>query len=54
MGANSDPHAVVDSYGRLRQVNGLRVIDASIFPEAISNPTNLTTLMLAERLAATI
>ena len=54
MGGESDPHAVVDAYGRVRQVTGLRVVDASIFPEAISTPTNLTTLMVAERIAASI
>ena len=54
MGGDSDPHAVVDAYGKVRQVHGLRVVDASIFPEAISVPTNLTTLMVAERIAASI
>ena len=54
MGGESDPHAVVDAYGRVRQLSGLRVVDASIFPEAISVPTNLTTLMVAERIAASI
>lgn len=36
---------------RVRGLAGLRVIDASIFPEPISVPTNLTTIMLTERLA---
>ena len=52
MGGNADPNAVVDAFGRVRGVHGLRVVDAAIFPEAISTPTNLTTLMLAERIAA--
>ena len=52
MGAASDPHAVVDAFGCVHKVRGLRVVDASIFPEAISTPTNLTTIMLVERIAA--
>ncbi len=52
MGGDDDPAAVVDGVGRVRGVKGLRVADASIFPEAISTPTNLTTLMVAERIAA--
>jgi choline dehydrogenase len=52
MGGDDDPAAVVDGVGRVRGVRGLRVADASIFPEAISTPTNLTTLMVAERIAA--
>ncbi|MGH8532718.1 MAG: GMC oxidoreductase, partial [Gammaproteobacteria bacterium] len=43
---------VVDSAGQVRHVQGLRVIDASIFPEIPSTPTNLTTIMLAEHIAA--
>ena len=52
MGGEGDPHAVVDSKGAVRGIEGLRVVDASIFPEIISSPTNLTTLMLAEHIAA--
>lgn len=50
MGEN-DPAAVVDTDGRVHGLTGLRVADASIFPEAISPPTNLTVLMVAERIA---
>ena len=52
MGGEGDPRAVVDSQGRVRGVRGLRVVDSFIFPEIISTPTNLTTLMLAESIAA--
>ena len=52
MGGEGDPQAVVDSKGAVRGVERLRVVDASIFPEIISSPTNLTTLMLAEHIAA--
>ena len=54
MGGEDDATAVVDSVGRVRGVQGLRVVDASVFPEIPSAPTNLTTIMLAERIAASI
>jgi choline dehydrogenase len=50
MGGDSDRGAVVDAAGRVRLVHGLMVVDASIFPEIPSTPTNLTTIMLAEHL----
>lgn len=52
MGADNDPAAVVDAWGEVRGIEGLRVVDASILPELPSVPTNLTTIMLAERIAA--
>jgi choline dehydrogenase len=54
MGGARDADAVVDPEGRLRNVEGARVIDASIFPDIPSTPTNLTTIMVAERIAANI
>ena len=51
MGGTGDSAAVVDRTGRVRGVQGLRVVDASIFPEPLSAPINLTTLMVAERIA---
>jgi choline dehydrogenase len=51
MGGDRDANAVVDGMGRVRGVERLRVIDASIFPEIPSTPINLTVIMLAERLA---
>ncbi|RQZ17111.1 FAD-binding protein [Burkholderia sp. Bp9031] len=54
MGAESDSSAVVDPWGRVRGVDALRVVDASIMPEIPSAPTNVTTIMLAERIAATM
>jgi choline dehydrogenase len=50
MGGPADPWAVVDSRGAVRGVHGLRVVDASIIPQAPSTVTNLTTIMLAERI----
>jgi choline dehydrogenase len=51
MGHEHDPQAVVDSQGAVFGLDGLRVIDASIFPEPISAATNLTVIMAAEHLA---
>ena len=50
MGGPGDPWAVVDSLGRVLGVDHLRVVDASIIPEVPSSTTNLTTIMLAERI----
>jgi len=51
MGAGDDPHVVVDLEGRVRGVEGLRVVDASIMPEVPRANTHLTVVMLAEHLA---
>jgi choline dehydrogenase len=49
MGAASDPLAVLDGRLRVRGVEGLRVIDASVMPTITSGNTNSPTLMIAER-----
>jgi choline dehydrogenase len=49
MGGPNDPWGVVDSVGAVKGVTGLRVVDASIMPEIPSTVTNLTTIMIAER-----
>jgi choline dehydrogenase len=49
MGAASDAMAVVDHRLRVRGVDGLRVIDASVMPTITSGNTNSPTLMIAER-----
>jgi choline dehydrogenase len=51
MGPDNDPHAVVDQHGRVRGVRQLRVADASIMPNIVSAPTNLTCIMIGERIA---
>lgn len=51
MGSPSDLDAVVDSRCRVRGVDGLRVIDASIMPTIVSANTSLTVQMIAERAA---
>jgi len=48
-----DPHtAVVDGRLRVHGVQGLRVIDASVFPTVTSGNTNAPTVMVAEKGAA--
>jgi len=51
MGAESDPAAVVDSRGAVRGIAGLHVVDASIMPDIVSAPTNVTTIMMAEAIS---
>jgi choline dehydrogenase len=45
----SDPEAVVDSQLRVRGLQGLRVIDASIMPTITTGNTNAPTVMIGER-----
>ena len=51
MGAADDRDAVTDPAGRVRGVDGLRVIDASIMPTIPRGNTNIPTIMVAEKLA---
>jgi 5-(hydroxymethyl)furfural/furfural oxidase len=54
MGRAEDPMAVVDSEGRVKGMQGLRVVDASIFPVVPCANTNFPVLMSAEKIAATM
>lgn len=51
MGASDDPLAVVDSDCKLIGVEGLRVVDSSIFPTIPNGNLNAPTIMVAERAA---
>jgi choline dehydrogenase len=51
MGPASDPMAVVDDELKVRGLEGLRVIDASIMPEVPRANTHLSVVMIAEKLA---
>jgi choline dehydrogenase len=50
MGGPDDPCGVVDAVGAVHGLTDLRVVDASIMPEIPSTVTNLTTIMIAERI----
>jgi choline dehydrogenase len=52
MGPLDDPQSVVDPDGRVIGVEGLCVVDASIIPEVPRANTHLTTVMIAEHIAA--
>ena len=54
MGVDSDPMAVVDQYGKVRGVEGLRVVDASIMPTCVRANINATVIAMAERMAELI
>lgn len=54
MGPGADAMAVVDQYGKVHGLQGLRVIDASIMPNLVRAPINPTVLMMGERMAALI
>ncbi|SEQ23141.1 Choline dehydrogenase [Faunimonas pinastri] len=54
MGSKEDPAAVVDERLRVRGLQGLRVIDASVMPTITSGNTNSPTVMIAAKGAGMI
>jgi choline dehydrogenase-like flavoprotein len=54
MGLANDPRAVVDERLRVRGLEGLRVIDASVMPTITSGNTNTPTIMIAAKGAAMV
>jgi choline dehydrogenase len=51
MGPPTDSMAVVDQFGRVYGLEGLRVADASVMPDCIRANTNVTTMMIGEHIA---
>lgn len=51
MGLPDDPDALVDNQGRMYGFEGLRIVDASIFPEIPLINLNPTVIMMAEKIA---
>ena len=51
MGPASDPMAVVDQRGKVHGIDALRVADASIMPDCVRANTNVTAIMIGERVA---
>lgn len=52
IGAEDDPHAVVDPRCRVIGVEGLRVADGSVMPTICSGNTNIPITMIGEKVAA--
>ncbi|WP_319929920.1 GMC family oxidoreductase [Xenorhabdus santafensis] len=52
MGADGDPDCATQEDGQVRGITGVTVADASLFPVIPSMPTNLTTIMTAERIVS--
>ena len=46
-----DPLAVVNPAGKVHGVEGLRVVDASVMPTSVRANTNLTAIMIGEKIA---
>lgn len=54
MGSEDDPLAVVDSACRVRGLENLRVVDASVFPSLPNGNINAPVIMVAEKIADSI
>jgi 5-(hydroxymethyl)furfural/furfural oxidase len=54
MGRPDDPNATCDPAGRVYDVQGLRIADASVMPTVPSGNTHIPTVMVAEKIAASL
>jgi 5-(hydroxymethyl)furfural/furfural oxidase len=54
MGAADDRGAVVDPQGRVYGVENLRIVDASVMPSVPCANTNISTIMIGEKMADAI
>ena len=54
MGPASDPMAVVDQFGNVQGLENLKVADASIMPDCIRANTNVTSMVIGERVVSFI
>jgi choline dehydrogenase len=51
MGPASDPTSVVDQFGRVHGLDGVRVADASVFPNIVRSHVNATVIVVGEKIA---
>ena len=51
MGSADDEFAVVDQYCNVYGIKNLKVVDASVMPDVIRSNTNVTVIMIAEKVA---
>ncbi len=51
MGNESDELAVVNRYGKVHGIEGLRVVDCSIMPDCVRANTNATAIMIGEKIS---
>ena len=51
MGPAGDTGAVVDPEMRVHGIGGLRVVDASVFPDLVGGNINAPVIMIAEKAA---